>query len=843
MGESIIQSEQLSLAALVKKYKRIVIPILQRDYAQGRKGEGELRKNFLAQLRGFLLSAKSFNDLDFVYGNIENDPERFIPLDGQQRLTTLFLMHYYLSIHDGVFPEFQETFGIKGTDGAYESRFSYETRDSSIVFCDAILNNPVDLTNLAAPDLNKKKVSLKNDLSKTLKNYGWFIDSWTYDPTIDSMLRMLDAIHYAFKDDMIGLYAKLVSEESPKITFRELPMRDNGLNEDLYVKMNSRGLPLTRFEKIKAKMIQMLKASNESRKLSRSSAEQEKDTNIASYFSYKIDTVWSYMFWPYRTEKVLTKQIGDIEDSYTVREIDSRLLNFIAAIASNYQASVLGVKELDLKLMDSAPKSSWASFSKLEPSFFLHLIDVFDAFSRQFDNKGIILYSDDLAIDVKSVFKSVVDDSFPDRAYKQRIWLYAYYSFMIQYQQRLKESDLRKELQDWCRIVMNLTENNRYDSETDYCNTISFISDLLKLSEKQGILKLLSSKQSISPKGVDQRQFKEERIKAWAILNGVKDWSDSIIEAEKNAYLTGQIISLLHLSGLEHGYDEYLSAEIPDYSILDQTCLSAFNRYSELINELFIKDGLNPKYEEEQIFRRALLAKGDYSMSANSNQSLLNNGSRDVSWKRYLHQSPEHLRALSALLNPNITNLEQHLNAAIKDRGVIDLNDWIGILVNTPQIWKKMNWYEVQSRRFIRFYGESGFGQHIYPLKLQRMSGDHYEMRSLYKYYCLKANTILESIQAISSYSDDTDPYLKISNGTIQFCIYYNYQPDFTWRIEMWKEDELDIPENLLEKSSAVGFIPVLNDSGKAFHSDKKVRDEDLEAELVGLIEKQFFCN
>ena len=117
MGESIILSEQLSLAALVKKYNRIAIPILQRDYAQGRKGEGELRKNFLAQLRGFLLSAKSFNDLDFVYGNIENDPERFIPLDGQQRLTTLFLMHYYLSIHDGVFPEFQETFGIKGTDG------------------------------------------------------------------------------------------------------------------------------------------------------------------------------------------------------------------------------------------------------------------------------------------------------------------------------------------------------------------------------------------------------------------------------------------------------------------------------------------------------------------------------------------------------------------------------------------------------------------------------------------------------------------------------------------------------------------------------------------------------
>ena len=156
-----------------------------------------------------------------------------------------------------------------------------------------------------------------------------------------------------------------------------------------------------------------------------------------------------------------------------------------------------------------------------------------------------------------------------------------------------------------------------------------------------------------------------------------------------------------------------------------------------------------------------------------------------------------------------------------------------------------MNWYEVQSRRFIRFYGEAGYGQHIYPLKLQRMSGDHYEMRSLYKYYCLKANHIIsnQGVQMISSYSDDTDPYLKISNGTIQFCVYYNYHPVFTWRIEMWKEDELDIPESFLEKSSAIGFVPVLKDSGKAFHSDKIVKDNDLETELVGLIERHFFCN
>ena len=37
--------------------------------------------------------------LDFVYGSKKNNV--FIPLDGQQRLTTLFLMHWYLGLKYG----------------------------------------------------------------------------------------------------------------------------------------------------------------------------------------------------------------------------------------------------------------------------------------------------------------------------------------------------------------------------------------------------------------------------------------------------------------------------------------------------------------------------------------------------------------------------------------------------------------------------------------------------------------------------------------------------------------------------------------------------------------------
>jgi len=840
MAESMIQSEQISLRGLIKKYETVVIPILQRDYAQGRKGEEELRTNFLNQLKGFLLSKESFHDLDFVYGNIENHPRRFVPLDGQQRLTTLFLIHYYLSIHDGKYNVFQQDFGRQLQDETFESRFSYETRMSSIAFCNALLNFSIDLTQLAKPDYDKKGNSLRNEITKTLKDLGWFIDSWAYDPTIDSMLRMLDAIHHVFKCEPIGLYDRLVSDDAPAITFRELPMRDNGLNEDLYVKMNSRGLPLTRFEKIKAKIIQELKKSKETRPLSRSSSEKEKDAPIAQYFSHKIDTTWSYMFWPYRTERVIKKKVGNVEDAYTVKEIDSRLLNFIAVVAANYQACRLGSKELDLKLIDTPSKCSWMSFSSLGEEFFSHLIDVFDAFSQAYNSAGIIPYVDITVFDVKELFAGFLKSEYKERVYDLRILFYAYYSFLICHKNSLDKEGLKEEMEDWCRIVYNLTINNRYDSESDFCNAISFVEELLNKSRELGILKLLGSRTEISVKGFDQRQFKEERIKARFILDGGIDWYDAIKEAERNEYLTGQIISTLYLSGLEDEYNRFIKGE--EYSIGDVP-LDSFKQYTQLFNDLFLKAGLNPLYENDQLFRRALLSKGDYSMSANSNKSLLNNGSRDVSWKRYLHQSPDNLKELKELLVLPISDLPVYLSDIIKNASILDLNDWRGMLVKTPEMWKKLNWYDVQSRRFIRFWGPGGYDCHIYPLKLQRMSGDHYEMRTLYRYYTLKQNAELEKrIEAKSSYSDDYEPFIKLGNGHAQFCVYYNYKKDSPWRIELWNEDEQEIPETRLEKAVTFGYQSIQEESGKVFHAVKTIADSELETELLFIIERNYFC-
>ena len=72
----------------------IEIPLIQRDYAQGRDMPkvNYIRTRFVGALREALINDEPIT-LDFVYGEIDNN-RTLIPLDGQQRLTTLFLLHW-----------------------------------------------------------------------------------------------------------------------------------------------------------------------------------------------------------------------------------------------------------------------------------------------------------------------------------------------------------------------------------------------------------------------------------------------------------------------------------------------------------------------------------------------------------------------------------------------------------------------------------------------------------------------------------------------------------------------------------------------------------------------------
>ncbi len=296
--------KRVTFRDLFKHHPRVEIPIIQRDYAQGRQSASELRSQFLDALCSALSrmpgDATLPLDLDFVYGSIEGESQpAFCPLDGQQRLTTLFLLHWYLGWIDGK----AEDFRAFACDSE-RSRLAYAVRPSSGEFFDSLAQ--------WMPPMPPADVEWLRHL---IEDQSWFFQWWKRDPTIQSALTVLEAIHDRFQKTS-GFYERLVQPESPYITVQLLDLRDFGLSDDLYIKMNARGKPLTPFETFKAlveKHIGVVFPEPDAREL------LERKVTLKEYFSHQVDTTWAELLWNFRDR--------------TTNVFDGQMMNLIHAAA------------------------------------------------------------------------------------------------------------------------------------------------------------------------------------------------------------------------------------------------------------------------------------------------------------------------------------------------------------------------------------------------------------------------------------------------------------------------------------------------------------------------------
>jgi hypothetical protein len=243
---------------------RVEIPIIQRDYAQGRENPtvNTIRRDFLDVLVDAITGGDPV-DLDFVYGDIEDGTLR--PLDGQQRLTTLFLIHWYLAARTGRLAEI-----------GHSLKFAYATRPTAELFC----------RQLVKPEHQPE--SGFTVPSAWIMDQAWYLFAWKHDPSVQSMLVMLDAIHERLATsgaDLDETWARLTESAMPAISFHFLPIDDMPSGEELYIKMNSRGKPLTEFENFKARFERILSASLPPSRF---------DDII-----HKLDGAWTDVLWPY----------------------------------------------------------------------------------------------------------------------------------------------------------------------------------------------------------------------------------------------------------------------------------------------------------------------------------------------------------------------------------------------------------------------------------------------------------------------------------------------------------------------------------------------------------------
>ena len=274
---------------------KIIIPMIQREYVQGDDNviATEIRDNILNQFKNLIFRTGEQENpivLDYMYGIVRD--KTIIPMDGQQRLTTLYLLYWYAAVRENIAQE-------KDKDCSFLKKFSYETRYVVRDFCEQLcgcLDNPGIFKKLDLEEIN---------ISDIIRNQVWFIPEWQNNPTVAGMLRMLDAIHQKFNETAKekNLWGAL---DNIKLYF--LPINDDELNTDeFYIKMNSRGKELSDFEIFKAEMEGKIKEYN-----------QEKKNDIVAqideaYIAAQIDGAWTEWIWKCRSN---TDENGDIDNMF-----------------------------------------------------------------------------------------------------------------------------------------------------------------------------------------------------------------------------------------------------------------------------------------------------------------------------------------------------------------------------------------------------------------------------------------------------------------------------------------------------------------------------------------------
>lgn len=472
--------------------RHIEIPLFQRDYAQGRDdlSTSKIRSAFLDVLHSAITCDEHKEaGLDFVYGDVDARDGALRPLDGQQRLTTLFLLHWYVAHRNSI-------------DLTHESwtAFTYATRSSARLFCERIVK--------WAPPANCE------DPTAWIRDQPWFQYVWRHDPTIQAMLRMISSIHERFADeDLSRAWQRLTNAESPAVSFHLLPIHGMGSPEDLYIKMNSRGKPLTEFENFKARLESDI-------------APIDPESEVA----HKIDGSWADVFWPYRGDDDL---------------VDDKLLRYMRFLIENCEWKGGTVDHEDTA--EARARELFTTKSSIAREHLKYVIQAFDTwaendpgayFSALFrpareeatETDRVPLFVADGKI---NLFESCVN------SYGRARGLTRVYTFgqqlllaavLIYRSDRTREVDYR--LKRRIRIIRNLIEASENEIRLERMPEI--------LAEVEDII--LNGLQRESKTSFNRAQFNDELVKA-KFIDAHPELESKVFQLEDNGLLRGALVA------------------------------------------------------------------------------------------------------------------------------------------------------------------------------------------------------------------------------------------------------------------------------------------------------------
>lgn len=590
--------------------------------------------------------------------------------------------------------------------------------------------------------------------SSIIRDQSWWLNKWNADPTIDGMLRMLDTIDSIFFKSWEEAANNLFSADHNTILFQFLKLENFYDPDDLFIKMNARGLPLTEFEIFKGKWMEQIETLYE-------------PAEIKSLKSL-IDVSWTDFLWPLRTQR---KEL---------KNIDPFFQNLLKLIIGNSTASLLSNK-VDFDILFEANKKELSfSYGKYTEEYNVVFDRVMlDRIKEELEamcspNSVFTKFrtsetKHEKWIDLEKEWQFFViqdrDNNNPN--YKGRVTLYALSRFST-----LMPSTNDCEVNQWSRLIRNLIENTRFDSSNDAVREIKDIDTmLLELTayykENNGsscVNDWVAQNTTFTPKGFTNSQWEEEKIKAE--LRKDSSWNDEITKAEKHQYLNGKIGLILWCSGEITGLIPFskntLNRDLNKFKSYSEKCLKLFNEAGQKDSEVTSKF----------LLVRAMLSKGDYmpNLSADRKNFYNDPGHRDYSWKALFRINDyTHIDALNILKqvldddNFNSANVSESLKVIINKRKRKDIPLWRRLLTSD---------YGVQilshSRQgFIAF--ADGKIQNALIYGSSKRSGYHSELNILYIENLLKKFKPKASVSVTWNMGTEADYSIDINGHTISY--------------------------------------------------------------------------
>ncbi len=587
-------AENLSLYQLLKRFDKLEIPLIQRDYAHGRiERENEkydtneldnvklIREGLVEAMFHSVASNKPLL-LNFIYGkSVTKDSKQvFIPIDGQQRLTTMYLFHWYI---------FNYT---KYSDGINElKKFSYETRATSRSFCEYLCDS-------------SNSFNFNLPLAEQIMDCSWFSGNYNNDPTIKSMITVLATIQ-----EKIGAYPDFETLRDRLINncpieFLWLDMKNIGNEDDLYIKMNARGKQLSDFE--------VFKASFESSDLLSAVIDSDDLTQKVSFVS-KFNNQYANLFYAYL-------------DKYA----DDGLMNLLKVILrDNYLvlASKNGISQQayrdTYKLITEMNGKMFFRFAEQE-DYYQFYKDKTPSFEYKFSQRDSLRMADNVLAKLHS-FK----EKYKDITISQPVsFLQKYYDekdILIEYLKPNSETGMKTDLAQyslfsfinrfnmpesdeevlafymWKRFISNISKNvdiRTYETLVETMRIMLDVLDSINAFNESEVLSAISSVKdnpALTGKKFLRPQFFEESLKAQLMLNDFK-WKQVILESEVY-FEKGDIGFVL----------EFSKNESSEYDI------RKFEEYNNLLKTIITPKKTLKDTKLINLFEKALLCQNDNS--------------------------------------------------------------------------------------------------------------------------------------------------------------------------------------------------------------------------------------